>query len=76
MTRIKSCDTQLIYDPVLTVAELSGTQCLIQHNIISVCFHVNTVNIRFQPSVVIIDISAFDVIIRQNIMHGTLYKYR
>jgi hypothetical protein len=48
---------------VLTVTELSGTHCLIQHSIISVCFHVNTVNIRLQPSVVIIDISASDVII-------------
>jgi len=76
MTRIYSCDTQLIYNPVLTVAELSGTQCFIQHDITAVCFHVNTVNIRFHPSVVIIDISASDLIIRQNITHDTLYKHR
>lgn len=73
MARINSCDTHLKYNPVPTVTELSGTQYLIQHNITSVCFHVNTVNIRFQPSVVIIDISASDVIIHQNITHDTLY---
>jgi hypothetical protein len=75
MNRINSCDSQLIYNPVLNVAELSGTQCFTQHDITAVCFHVNTVNIRFWPSVVIIDISASDVIMRQNIMHDTLYKH-
>ena len=72
MTRVTLCDIQMVQDPVPTLTVLYGTQCLVQHSIIFVCFHVNAINIRFQPSVVLIDISASDVIIRHNIMNDTL----